>query len=469
MARNVQTSLIKVSETIEICCSSFPENNKLSDVKITPGNAPTMDWWNSLYQPLSDGFTPWQHIEIQVKTLEETDKNIDKAVVECAEKRTNLARLREFSDEIVKLQTRSQTANTEKIKAEDVIKKFDTDNAQLIKDSEAEKSIIAQNRVIADAYATFVQKLKTYKNELPAQLVADLGETVAQLYNAFNRNDAEHERLVNIRLPVSQNQRLEISFNKNPDTYFDALHILSEGHIRCLGLAILTAKNIKENSPFLIFDDPVNAIDDEHRQSIRETLFVDDYFSGKQLIIAIHGEEFFNRAHQIIGKEAARRALSYLFSPKEDYHILVNSLQRPKNYVLAAREFHDTCEYRDSLMSARRGLESLLNKAWSHYSKYCDKSDSLISVARRSPDQPWDLRYLAENLNSKFKKSVANIPNKDQIVSSLTNVLGTDVKQPPWIYLNKGTHDEPDLPEFDQKTVEQIVLELEQLDMALIT
>ena len=273
--------------------------------------------------------------------------------------------------------------------------------------------------------------------------------------------------MADIHLPLNQNQRLIISFKKDPNKYFDALHILSEGHIRCVGLAILTAKNLKENCPILIFDDPVNAIDDEHRQAIRETLFVDDYFAGKQLIIAIHGEEFFNRTHQIIGKEAAKTTHSYLFLAKQDHHIRVDSLNRPKNYVLAARELYDSGEYRDSLMSARRALENLTEEAWYHYGKHCDKSDKPISVARRAPNQPWDLRYLAENLKSKFNKSKADIPNKDQIVGSLASLLGTDAKQPPWIYLNKGTHDETDLPEFDQQTVNQIVEAIEHLDVAL--
>lgn len=467
LERDISTSLNSLSGMINSCCFRNSENNPLSAIQVANEEAATIDWWNSLLQQFEEECTLLQHLEKQVKQLEDADKEIDKAVAERAEKQAELKRLREFSEEIVKLQTRRQTANQAKSKAEKVIEKFDTENAKLISDAGTEKAVVAQNQAIANAYAAFVERLNDYKNELPAQLVQDLGETVVQLYNAFNRNDGDHEQLVNIRLPVSQNQRLEISFKNDPDKYFDALHVLSEGHIRCVGLAILTAKNIKENSPLLIFDDPVNAIDDEHRQSIRETLFVDDYFSGKQIIIAIHGEEFYNRTHQIIGKVAARKARSYLFSPKEDHHIRVSSLNRSKNYVLAARELYDTREFRDSLMSARRALESLSEKTWYHYGKYCDKSDSLISVSRRSPGQPWDLRCLAENLKSKFNKSKADIPNKDQIVIALANVLGTDAKQPPWTYLNKGTHDETDLPEFDQETVNQIVAALEQLDNAL--
>lgn len=464
---DIGTSLAKLSEIIDACCSSFPENNPLSAFKAGDEKAKTTDWWNSLHQKSEDEFTPWQHVEAQVKQLEDADKVIDQAAQVRTEKQAELKWLREFAEKVVKLQTRRETANIAQKKAKEAIKKFDTENALLIAAVEIEKAIVAQNQAITGAYATFVQKLNAYKDSLPAQLVADLGETVVQFYNAFNRYDAEQEQLAKISLPLSQNQRLKISFKKDPEIFFDALHILSEGHIRCVGLAILTAKNIKENCPLLIFDDPVNAIDDEHRQAIRETFFVDDYFKGKHLILAIHGEEFFNRTHQIIGKEAAKETCSYLFSPKEDHHIRVNSLNRPKNYVLAARELYDTGEYRDSLMSARRALESLTERAWYHYGKHCDKEDSPISVARRAPNQPWDLRCLADNLKSKFNKSKADIPSKDQIICSLSTVLGNDAKQPPWTYLNKGTHDETDLPEFDQKTVNQIVTALEQLDVAL--
>jgi DNA sulfur modification protein DndD len=469
LERDIALSLNNLSGIINTCCSRpLDTTNPLLAMQIIDEQETTIDWWNNLIQKSDDGFSLLKHLEIQVKQFEDIDKETETATTIRLKKQTELNRLREFKEEVVKLKTRRETTNITKNKAEEAIAKFDTENAQLISIVFEEKAIVAQNQAIANAYAIFVQKLEKYKNELPAQLVANLGETVVQLYNAFNRNDNEHEQLANIALPLSQNQRLRISFKKNPNKYFDALHILSEGHIRCVGLAILTAKNIKENCPILIFDDPVNAIDDEHRQSIRETLFIDNYFAGKQLIIAIHGEEFFNRTHQIIGNEAARQAKSYLFSYRKDYHISVNSMKRPKNYVLAARELYDASEYRDSLMSARRALESLLDKTWYHYGKYCDKSDALISVSRRSPDQPWDLRCLAENLKSKFNKSKADIPNKNQIVTSIKNILGTDAKQPPWLYLNKGTHDETDLPEFDDRTVSQIVESIELLDISLI-
>ncbi|HHJ20608.1 MAG TPA: chromosome segregation protein SMC [Gammaproteobacteria bacterium] len=463
----IRLTLAEIAKIIDTCCARLTQDNPLSTFQIPSGKAADNEWWRSLHQQIENGPTPWQHLEAQARQLEEADRTIDLLARQQTEKQEELKRLRGFDKEIVKLQTRRETADKALAKAKKAIEKFDTENAQLIADVEDEKAVVTQNQAIAKAYAGFVARLNTYKNSLPAKLVADLGETVVELYNAFNRNDAQHEQLAAVRLPLSQNQRLEISFKNDSEKFFDALHILSEGHIRCIGLAILTAKNIKESCPLLIFDDPVNAIDDEHRRAIRETLFVDDFFEKKQIIIAIHGDEFFNSAHQLIGEEAAREAESYIFSPKVGHHIQVNSLKRPKNYVLAARELLDTGEYRDSLMSARRGLESLCEQAWYHYGKHSDKSDKLISVARRAPDQPWDLRYLTENLKSKFSRSKADIPNKEKIVNSLSTVLGENAKQPPWTYLNKGTHYETDLPEFDPHTVNEIVEALEQLDTAL--
>ena len=113
--------------------------------------------------------------------------------------------------------------------------------------------------------------------------------------------------------------------------------------------------------------------------------------------------------------------------------------------MLVARELYSRGEYRDALMSSRRALENLCDKTWFHYGKHCDRNDGLISVSRRSPDQPWDLRNLAENLKSKIDKSQANIPkNRNRIRFNI--VIGSNGTSPCWRYLNKGTHDEDNLP-----------------------
>lgn len=463
---DIATSWGKLSGLINTCCSRYPENNPLSAIQITDEKAITTDWWDSLLKQSDDGLTPLLHLEGQIKQLEGGDKEIKKASEKRTEIQNEIKRLREFADKIIKLQTRRETANGSKEKAKEAIKKFDTENSQLIADTEAEKTIVVQNKTIASAYAVFVQKLNAYKNGLPAQLVADLGQTVVQLYNAFNRNDGEHEQLANIRLPLSQNQRIEISFTREPDRYFDALHILSEGHIRCIGLAILTAKNTKGNCPLLIFDDPVNAIDDDHRESIRRTLFEDAFFNDKQIILACHGEEFFKDIQNLLSAEKANQSKTVSFLPKiGDTHIRVDLNCTSRNYIIAARSHFDKNEIRDALGRSRQALESLTKgKIWRYVNHF---GDGNLSIKMRSATAPIELRNLTEQLKSKIGKAIFFDQNKASVFDPLETLLGVSGDSREWRYLNKGTHEEADRAEFDRQTVNQILTAIEKLDEAL--
>ncbi|MDW7651228.1 MAG: AAA family ATPase [Bacillota bacterium] len=462
----INTSLIKLSQIINICCSRYSENNQLSAFQTTDEKFATVDWWNSLHQHLGDEFTAWKHVEAQVKLLEDADKEIARIAEKRTEKQNELKLLRVFAEKIVKLQTRRETINNAFKKAKEAIEKFDAENTQLITDVETEKNVVAQNQIIANAYTTFVQKLKDYKSSLPAQLVADLGEVVVQLYNAFNRHDPEHERLAAIRLPLQQNQRLQISFNNDPNAFFDALHILSEGHIRCIGLAILAAKNIKENCPFLIFDDPVNAIDDDHRESIRRTMFEDTYFKDKQIILACHGEEFFKDILNLLSAEKAHQTKKVSFLPKiSDFHISIDQNCSPRNYVIASRTHYDKNEIRDALDKSRKALESFTKgKVWRYVNRH---GDGNLSIKLRSATAPIELRNLTEQLKSKIAKADFSCQNKSAVLTPIETLLGISGDSREWRYLNKGTHEEADRAEFDRQTVNEIVKALEQLDAAL--
>lgn len=426
-------------------------------------------WWQTLEPGSKEMASHWWLLKDQVKKLEQRDDKVKKANKEREPKQTRLAELRQIEKQIIKLKAKRNILESDTQKAKLAVESFYKDNKELIEAVKVEKTIIKTNQKIATDYLNFVDKLVEYKEQLPNKLVADLGDIVVKLYNAFNRNDASKDLLAGIKLPLATGHRIEIAYQSEPNKYFDALHILSEGHIRCIGLAILLAKNIKESSSLLIFDDPINAIDDEHRSAIRETLFKDDYFTEKQIILACHGEEFFKNIHQSIGKKAAKESESYIFRPQiDENHVQVISLKRPKNYLLAAIELHKQAEYRDSLMSSRRALEYLCKKAWIHYAKNCDKSDSLISVSKRHPNAPWDLRNLAENLKTKMNKSRAEIPNKDEIVGALETLLGVNGQDLHWLYLNKGTHEESDREEFDHAAIGIIISSLSQLDDALL-
>jgi hypothetical protein len=332
---------------------------------------------------MPDNNTGWQHLIGQVKQLEANDKKTDEAQGFKNNKQAELNRLRDFERQITILNTQKKTALSNIATGQQLINNFQTENAQLISNVQAEKAVIAKNQEIVTAYATFVHKLTSYNNGLPAQLVADLGELVVELYNAFNRNDEQTELLAIARLPLAQNQRLSISFQNQPGKFFDALHILSEGHVRCLGLAILLAKNLKEKAPVLIFDDPVNAIDDDHRESIRRTLFEDQYFMEKQIILTCHGEEFFKDIQNLLSVEDVRSSKLMSFLPRiGEQHIRVDFNCAPRNYILAATNHIERNEVREALSKSRQALEALTKgKVWDYVNRF---GDGNLSIKLRS-------------------------------------------------------------------------------------
>lgn len=466
LTSTINQSLSSLSQVMVTCTARFPSNNALSAYHVSSVSSANVGWWDSLHQTLNDGFTAWQHLETRVRQLEEADQVIEQAAQQRTIKQQQLPKLREFDTKITQLQTRRTTANTAITSANQAIANFEAANGQLIADAAAETAVVIKNNAIANAYASFVAKLNNYKTNLPAQLVADLGDKVVELYNAFNRNDLPSEKLASVRLPLAQNERLKISFQTDATCYFDALHVLSEGHIRCIGLAILLAKNIKENCPILIFDDPVNAIDDDHRESIRRTLFEDAFFVGKQIILTCHGEEFFKDIQNLLPAGRASQSKSFTFLPRlDESHIRVDFDCAPRNYIISARNHFNKGEVRDALGKARRALESLTkNKLWPYVNGY---GDGNLSIKLRSAAAPIELRNLTEQLKSKIAKLDFSDANKSAVLTPIDTLLGINGDSREWRYLNKGTHEEADRAEFDRQSVQQIVTTLEQLDAAL--
>lgn len=468
-AKNELSTAFQAIHSIVTTCVNFSGNGEHPLYAHIVEDSTTLDWlwWDALFQENEDT-TAWSLLVEQVKLFELRDVEVKQANEVRDSKQKDLKQLREFKEQATKLQIQHTTYDDTINKSQATIEAFDEENKVLIAEAEAEKATVETNKQIASSYEKFVDMLFEYKEQLPSKLVADLGELVTKLYNAFNRYDAPKDQLAVIKLPLVSGEHIEISYQSEPEKFFDALHVLSEGHIRCIGLSILLAKNLKTNSPLLIFDDPVNAIDDEHRKAIRETLYTDDFFKEKQIILACHGEEFLKNIHQDIGKKAASQSETYKFLPQRgESHIQIASFSCPPNYVLAATSYLQNAEYRNALAASRRALEYLSEKAWSHYSKYCHKNDELISISKRAPNVPHDLRSLAENLKSKINRSKADIPNKIEIVGAFEILLGVSGQYSNWLYLNKGTHEEADRDEFEHGTVEIIVSSLDVLDKAL--
>lgn len=462
LEKSISQLMFDVHKVISTCCQFIPHSNPLEDFRNKTGS----DLWCALQQPAGDGIPPWTLLEEQVHHLEKEDKKTDENIKRRELQQQSLDSLRETERQITILQTKREETEKSIAEAQLLITRFNAENRQLIDEVEHEKAIVRKNQEISEAYSNFVIRLNAYKDRLPQQLVANLGDNIVTLYNAFNRNDSRGEKLADIKLPLMQNQRLEVAFQNNPVQYFDALHVLSEGHVRCIGLAILLAKNINEQCPLLIFDDPVNAIDDDHRDSIRKTLFEDTFFAEKQIILACHGEEFFKDIQNLLPTRVTAQSKTFTFLPRlDELHIRVDFNCAPRNYIISARKHYERNEIREALAKCRQALESLMKvKVWRYVNKY---GDGNLSLKLRSANSPIELRNLSDQLKKQINKTDFTDQNKSAVFGPIDVLTGISGDSREWRYLNKGTHEEDGRAEFDRATVETMICALEDLDQAV--
>ncbi|MDD2059100.1 AAA family ATPase [Pseudomonas sp. GD03860] len=152
---------------------------------------------------------------------------------------------------------------------------------QLLKDLEAE-------------YRTLYRDLLDYKLELEKARITGIEAKAAEYYRAINNHDDDHEQIASLSFDrQADSYRIKIS---NVDgSLLDAFAVLSEGHLRALGLSILLAMAEKNNFPLIVFDDVVNAIDTEHRSNIIDLFFSDAYLRRIQMVVTTHDRLFWER------------------------------------------------------------------------------------------------------------------------------------------------------------------------------
>ena len=340
---------------------------------------------------------------------------------------------------------------------------FNVDNAQLIADAAQEALDLARDAPINAAYARFLGLLRGYRNQLPGMLIAGLNDAAMSLYNEFNRNDLDADKLVALHLPLNGEQKIEIEFRGNPGVRVDALRILSEGHIRCLGLAILLAKAQSIQSPLVVFDDVINAIDHDHRSGIRETIFESDHFAETQLIVTCHSNEFIKDIQQHL--QAARRddCKVYLFRQHTgDYQPRVSGNVSIRSYVAKARASKDNLDHREALAACRQGLEMLSEKVWRWLGSH---ELGALNLQLAGVGAEPGLRNLCDALLKRLANATHfTHANKPALLASYGRILGIPAANLVWTYLNKGTHEEANRDDFDADLVESVVQALEEVD-----
>jgi energy-coupling factor transporter ATP-binding protein EcfA2 len=291
----------------------------------------------------------------------------------------------------------------------------------------------------------------------------ELNSLTGNLYNLINDGDRHFEKVARVELPGTVEDGIRIAFSDNPDRELDALHVLSEGHIRCLGLSILLAKNIREGCPLVIFDDVVNAIDDDHRAGVRRVIFAQDYMGSKQVILTTHAEQFVKELEQHVSKSDYDKLVN-----KMSFHVdLQERLIRVKsntqqNYLYRIENACVGAQWSEALYNSRCCLESLSHKLWRKLSSMNLRTE--FAVVIRMPNGAPDLMSVVESMNS-FLPKVNLAGAYEEISRILEYFVGLKTASNViWQYLNKGTHEEEGRPEFDPAIVNEVLGKLLKLD-----
>ncbi|HBP5084917.1 TPA: AAA family ATPase [Pseudomonas aeruginosa] len=425
-----------------------------------PGVQPGTTWWRVGYTPVAGGISLSQQVVNYARQLEEADavtqQNLEQRAQLIAERdRLTNARIALAEHALRRLQASEAIAA-----ARQRVEAFEAQNAELIAAAAEEEALIAAELRIQAAYNGFLGRLRQYRSELPRTLMAGLNNLAMELYNEFNVRDAEEDKLAALHLPVTGDGRIELSFRGSTGARVDALQVLSEGHVRCLGLAILLAKVVNIQAPTVIFDDAINAIDHEHRQGIREALFQSQRFANTQIIVTCHSNEFIKDIQNHVDRD---QWMSYTFRHHTgDHHPRVLRDVPPQAYLINARAAVDRGDHRGALQPCRQALELLANKVW-RWLGQCELGQISVKLTGVG-DQP-TLRNLCEGLRARLHGArTFEHADKQPVLDVLEEILGIPEQTLLWQYLNKGTHEEQNRDDFDEGVVERLVVLMEGMN-----
>lgn len=456
------------SDTLSACLAHFAQRvvatveseHAVSRYLAAPGVIADTAWWKLGYSSMGGVASVAQQAVNWAMELEQVDAVTQQNLVQRQLLVAERDRLNEARIALAEHAARRQQAQLAVDAAKQRVAEFDAQNAELIAAATVEGELIAAGARIQQAYAEFLTLLRRHRSELPGTLMAGLNAQALQLYNEFNVRDAEQDKLAELHLPVTGDGRIELCFRGAPQRRVDALQVLSEGHVRCLGLAILLAKASSIQAPAVIFDDAINAIDHEHRQGIREALFESERFANTQIIVTCHSNEFIKDIQNHVDQNQWK---AYAFMHHQgDYHPRVLRNLPPQAYLALARAAVDRGDHRAAMQSSRQALEMLTLKIWKWLGK-CNQGLLTVQLARDG-DQP-GLSNLCGSICSKLRGAdTFGHVDKQPLVDALTQILGIGEQTLIWKYLNKGTHEEVDREDFDAGVVEDVVRLLESMN-----
>lgn len=350
-------------------------------------------------------------------------------------------KIQKFREVFAKLQEKNNTLSAKK-----QIKKINKEKLQKIIDqannSDGFKKILS-------IYPTFYKSIQSFQSISILEEGADIDEYATGFYKALNLYDHDSEKVKTIRFPKSTQENFCVKYKKDEDKICNALHLLSEGHLRTLGLASLLARAMKYIVPVLIFDDAINAIDSDHRDNIAFLLSnnftekngkevfgekweeVNMYLRECQFVITSHDRFFDEKISNLFKKEEQKRYVLYYGKAGIDFCEKGN----PANFEAKIESFlkPETQDIRSAIFYCRIWLEEIIVDVAEQKSiKFKDRFFKKKNIVAPILDD------MLNSINKKFKDS--DNQNEKETSKVCKEIL--EWKHYPWFFniLNQESH-----------------------------
>ncbi len=235
-----------------------------------------------------------EQIEAYLRACERKCREVDQAEVQAARLEARVVQLKAIDESLKQLFDRKTRAESEYRAGNGQMADLVRQKAALLNDAVDNSHFNQLLKDLEAEYQTLYRDLLDYKLELEKARITGIEAKAAEYYRAINKHDDDHEQIASLSFD-RQADSYRISITNLDGSSLDAFAVLSEGHLRALGLSILLAMAEKNNFPLIVFDDVVNAIDTEHRSNIIDLFFSDDYLRRIQMVVTTHDRLFWER------------------------------------------------------------------------------------------------------------------------------------------------------------------------------
>ncbi|OED67329.1 recombination protein RecF [Vibrio splendidus ZS-139] len=264
------------------------------------------------------------------------------------------------------------------------------------------------------SYKKLFSELNEYKRGVEAENISGIEQSTLNYYSQINKHDNPNEIVSEVKFQqLGGTYRIILKMQDGRED--DAFCVLSEGHLRGLGLALLLSVAKKNCYPIIIFDDVVNAIDTEHRSNIIDMFSEDDYLKQVQRIITTHDRMFWEKISNKHKRATDADTFSSQILKSTPKGIVIQNFG--VSYSQKVKEALDVYDIRQALVYSRIWFETMINE-------YCVNNQIQITTtfsSRQLKKDNW-LEISLEATYSEFAKSLnGNVDTFNYLKNDLIN------------------------------------------------